>query len=214
VAAELFTTIGQVVTVRKLTESIRASCRHLNISGEDDMNRMYLRVVQSGLLEPQASGTFRFRHPTFQEYLAGAGLARMLTGPDGERRERARALLEEKSVLSRWLEPLALMAGALVTEHGAEGQHAAARWISGLSLRNVSPYGDPGFLALGQALHALRDVAGISDPELLQATNTSLTTWADALAEAARQGRRTLLERLLRLAPDVAAIIAVDGGQL
>lgn len=212
VTLDLFTTTGQVFTSTHLSEAIRASAREFTIVGESDASRMYQRVIHSGLLEPQARDAFKFRHPTFQEYLVGAELARMLTGAETKNRERAWNLVQEKSMMARWLEPLALMAGILVTQHGAAGQRIAAQWIGELSTRDATPQGDPGYLALGQAIHALRDAAGIPSPQLRQTTEVALNTWADVLANAARRGRHTLLRRMLALSPDIADIISLEGG--
>jgi len=217
VSLYVFTHVGQVFTVKNLTDALRANADSLLISGEEETNRQYLRVIRSGLLEPQASHTYKFRHPTFQEFLAGAELAALLAesagrDPAGLRRKRAWALIDEKSVMSRWSEPLAMMAGVLVTQYGAAGDRAAARWIGGLSERQASPEGDPGYLALGLALHALRDTVGTTSSELQQAQERCLTIWADAYAEAARKVRRVLRSRLLRLMHDIADFTGPDGG--
>ncbi|MFI5274875.1 MAG: TIR domain-containing protein, partial [Ktedonobacterales bacterium] len=111
-ALELFKQRGRTFDERDVVSLLRPICADFNIYNEA-MDRMYARVLGSGLLAPVASQTYGFRHLTFQEYLCATALAFRLTEPSGSRRGAIWELIREKRTHSRWTEVLRLMVGIL-----------------------------------------------------------------------------------------------------
>jgi hypothetical protein len=209
VALDLFRDVGQAFTTGDLTTYVRADCADVQITGETDMAALFQRTVRSGLLDPQTSETYRFRHPTFHEYLAAVGLAYRLTTPTLRREPDPWAdpwqAVAKLRTFSRWSEPLALMVGVLVHQRGEPGRLVVGRWIGELSRARLTG-DDPGDLELCLAIHSLRDMgAGAREP-FRDLASTCVAAWTEALREAIRRQRGPLEDRLIAIVADVQAI--------
>jgi len=165
------------------------------------------RIISSGIIEVVARDTYSFRHQTFQEYLASAELACLLTDQKSQICENTWHLAWSKRTYSRWTEVLRLMVGVLAQTGGKKGREVAQRWLRALLEQRVTKEGDPGNLGL---MLALKSLAEVSEMVGWKASHTAtiekdiITTWIDELHFAVAHNRKTQIESLASLSYDVS----------
>ncbi len=202
-ALELFLHRGRTFTTTDLATVLRQQCINWGVILAAEQDALYERILGSGLLEPVAEGVYGFGHLTLQEYLAGRALARrvaVLADRESEHQEEdIWVLLRRKRTMSRWIEPLRLMVGALVSFHGSAGRQIAQQWLNDLAAQDETEDGDPGYLCLTLALRSLSELTDTPERDDGMRENT-LRVWAELLLEATRSSSETLQERLLATA--------------
>lgn len=169
------------------------------------------KITTSGVLDFVARQTYGFRHQTFQEYLAAAELAHLLTSPDEKRRESALALAWSKRTYSRWTEILCLMVGILVLEHEKDGIRIATFWLQKLAAQNTQQEGDPGNLGLALMLKSMREITSVDEEiwgkaEVRGLEQDMITFWLHDLLETAHSNHETRGKRLRDLASDIVLL--------
>ena len=162
---------------------------------------MAQRIINSGLLEVVARGTYGFWHLTFQEYLAAADLAHCLVDPDTKLQERFLDLSWRKRTYSRWVEVLRLMVGILVQEFKEEGTQRALGWLHRLLAQRAEQEGDVGDLGLALVIQSLSEVDGTTsqrkDEEWIKLEEAVTRNWIVAFFDAANRKHESRQERLL-----------------
>ncbi len=162
------------------------------------------RLSGSGLLA-EAGGELRFVHQTLQEYLAAVALAGDLAA-GGEAAKAARDLAWSKRTFSRWSEPLRLMVGVLVHEHGTAGAGLSIEWLRSLGAQRAA--GDPGDLLLSLIVKSLGEIGEppASWPDLdLAPLEGVLDQWA-AQTLAPKESDQAQRGRMRELTVEVARL--------
>ena len=166
------------------------------------------QLINSGIFEVVARGTYGFWHQTFLEYLTATDLARALVSPHIETRQEFWQLARSKRTFSQWTEVLRLVVGILVHEHRREGTQKALEWLRALVAQRSTQEGDIGDLGLTLAIRSLSEIEETAnlwkDEAWLQLEESVTNTWTEAVLEAADHGHEARQARLLRVGREIS----------
>src|SRR5258708_1030798 len=166
------------------------------------------QLIDSGIFEVVARGTYGFWHQTFLKYLTATDLARALVSPHIETRQNFWQLAWSKRTYSRWVEILRLMVGILVYEYRWEGTQKALEWLRALVAQRSTQEGDIGDLGLTLAIRSLSEIEETAnlwkDEAWLKLEEAVANTWTEAVLEAADRGHEVRQARLLRLGREIS----------